>query len=116
MNDTLTICKPRLGTTIDGFQMQFKFIKNSVSKIDMSEFENSDIKVLSLFSGCGGLDLGILGDFEFRGKKYTKNRFKIVFSNDFDSAATKVYNENFKYFKHKISEKDIALISHREIP
>jgi DNA (cytosine-5)-methyltransferase 1 len=74
------------------------------------------IKILSLFSGCGGLDLGFVGGFKFRRKEYKKNNFKIEFSNDFDSAATLVYNENKKYFKHKILEKDISLIKEKEIP
>ncbi len=73
------------------------------------------IKVLSLFSGCGGLDLGFVGGFEFRKKEYKKNNFEIVFSNDFDSAATLVYKENKKYFKHNIIEKDISLIEDSEI-
>jgi hypothetical protein len=30
------------------------------------------ITVVSLFSGCGGMDLGFLGGFEFLGKKYKK--------------------------------------------
>ncbi len=38
--------------------------------------------ILSLFSGCGGLDLGFLGGFEFLGKKYKKHNFEIVWSND----------------------------------
>jgi site-specific DNA-cytosine methylase len=30
------------------------------------------ITVVSLFSGCGGMDLGFSGGFEFLGKKYKK--------------------------------------------
>lgn len=74
-----------------------------------------EIKVLSLFSGCGGLDLGFVGGFKFRKKEYVKNNFKITFSNDFDSAATLVYKENKKYFKHNILEKDVSLIKESEI-
>lgn len=33
------------------------------------------ISVISLFSGCGGMDLGFMGDFDFLGKHYKKNRF-----------------------------------------
>ena len=28
------------------------------------------IKIASLFSGCGGLDLGFIGGFDFMGKSY----------------------------------------------
>lgn len=77
--------------------------------------KTKEIKILSLFSGCGGLDLGFVGGFKFRKKEYKKNNFKITFSNDFDAAATLVYNENRKYFKHTILKKDVSLIKENEI-
>lgn len=52
------------------------------------------IKVLSLFSGCGGLDLGFLGGFEFSGIKYKRLDTEIVFANDFDIDAVTCYNSN----------------------
>lgn len=53
-------------------------------------------KILSLFSGCGGMDLGIEGGFSFLGKKYPKNPFSIVQALDFDAKAVDIYNSNFK--------------------
>ena len=38
----------------------------------------TNYKVLSLFSGCGGLDLGFQGEFQFLGNEYSKNNFKII--------------------------------------
>ena len=35
-------------------------------------------KVVSLFSGCGGLDLGFTGGFNFRDRHFEKNKFKIL--------------------------------------
>ena len=35
-------------------------------------------KVVSLFSGCGGLDLGIEGGFKYLNNYYEKNTFKII--------------------------------------
>lgn len=55
------------------------------------------MKVASLFCGCGGSDLGILGGFSFLGKKYKKLDFDIVYSIDFDKKAVETYNENFKH-------------------
>jgi DNA (cytosine-5)-methyltransferase 1 len=55
-------------------------------------------RVLSLFSGCGGMDLGFTGGFSFRGNKYAKTGFDLVFANDFDSDAARVYRANKKYF------------------
>ena len=52
--------------------------------------------VVSLFSGCGGMDLGFRGDFVSLGKKYEKNPYKIVFSNDIIKRACQTYEYNFK--------------------
>lgn len=52
-------------------------------------------RVLSLFSGCGGLDLGLEGGFTHLGKKYDKNPFKIVWANDINEKATKTQKLNF---------------------
>lgn len=33
---------------------------------------SNKIKVISLFSGCGGMDLGFVGGFKFLDKEYKK--------------------------------------------
>lgn len=50
--------------------------------------------IASLFSGCGGLDLGFTGGFQFRGNNYARLNTKIVFANDFDRDAQTCYNSN----------------------
>lgn len=76
--------------------------------------KNSKYKVVSLFSGCGGLDLGFLGGFEFLGKKYKKGSFEIIWANDFDEAACKTYKN---YFKHDIVCGSIVdVLSGKEVP
>ncbi len=50
-------------------------------------------KVVSLFSGCGGLDLGILGGFTVFKKKYQKRKFDIVWANDFDKNACETFKK-----------------------
>lgn len=50
--------------------------------------------VISLFSGCGGMDLGFVGGFEFLGKRYSKNPFDILWANDFNAAACRTYARN----------------------
>lgn len=52
------------------------------------------MKVVSLFSGCGGSDLGVLGGFEYIGQHYEKLPFEIVFANDIDRKALNTYEEN----------------------
>ena len=52
------------------------------------------ITVVSLFSGCGGMDLGFLGGFEFLGKKYKKGNFNIIWANEINAAACGTYRKN----------------------
>jgi DNA (cytosine-5)-methyltransferase 1 len=59
------------------------------------------IKVISLFSGCGGMDLGFIGGFEFLGKQYSKTPFDITWANDFNEAACRTYAKNIgKHIHH----------------
>lgn len=71
------------------------------------------IKVASLFCGCGGMDLGVIGGFSYLGKKYKKNPFEIVYAVDNDEYCTKIYNENFT---HKCVVKDVRNIRIEEMP
>lgn len=74
-------------------------------------------KVVSIFSGCGGLDLGFVGGFEFMGNQFDKNKFEIVFANDFDSDAITTYSANQQYFgDHTITQGDIRDVAATEIP
>jgi DNA (cytosine-5)-methyltransferase 1 len=50
--------------------------------------------VASMFSGCGGLDLGFQGDFCVRGRKYEPHPFKIIWANDINEAACRTYRRN----------------------
>lgn len=52
------------------------------------------INVVSMFSGCGGMDLGFRGDFKFLGRHYGKNPFRVVWANDINGYACKTYQLN----------------------
>ncbi len=52
-------------------------------------------KVISLFSGCGGLDKGFEGGFKFLNQKYSSLPFKIVFANDIMNQACETLKLNF---------------------
>jgi len=65
------------------------------------------LKVISLFSGCGGLDLGFIGGFTFLHKEYTKRNFEIIWANEIDKDFCKTYRKNFK---HDIVEDDIRKV------
>jgi len=74
---------------------------------------NSKLKVASFFCGCGGMDLGIQGNFKFLGKKYSHLPFEVVYAVDNDTYATSIYNDNFK---HPCETKDVRDICHKDIP
>ncbi|XHX78202.1 MAG: DNA cytosine methyltransferase [Stenomitos frigidus ULC029] len=50
--------------------------------------------VVSLFSGCGGMDLGLSGGFRFLGKWYKRLAFDIVWANDINEFACRSYKHN----------------------
>ncbi|MBP7251741.1 MAG: DNA cytosine methyltransferase [Aliarcobacter sp.] len=51
--------------------------------------------ITSLFSGCGGLDLGFHGGFKFLQKKYSRLRFETIYANDIDKNACITFQKNF---------------------
>ncbi|MFW2177513.1 MULTISPECIES: DNA cytosine methyltransferase [unclassified Moraxella] len=74
-------------------------------------------KVASLFSGCGGLDLGFTGGFQFKDNFFERNNFDIIFANDIDKDAVHTYQSNNQYFQgHSILESDIRNIASNDIP
>lgn len=54
----------------------------------------SRYSVVSLFAGCGGMDLGFTGGFKFLGKRYKKNKFKIIWANELNESACRTYTHN----------------------
>lgn len=71
------------------------------------------LKVASLFCGCGGTDVGLLGNFDFLGKHYSANNMEIVYANDIDNNACKIFEENFGI---KPDNRDIRNVSSTELP
>lgn len=71
------------------------------------------LKVASLFCGCGGTDVGLLGDFDFLGKHYASNGMEIVYANDIDDNACNIFKENFGITP---DNRDIREIKSEEIP
>ena len=72
----------------------------------MADKKNS-LKTISLFAGCGGLDLGLQGDFEIFGTKFRKLPFEILAANDVNAAACATLRHNFPnslVFESEVSE------------
>lgn len=53
------------------------------------------LKAVSIFSGCGGMDLGLIGDFEYLDRKYKRNPIDVIFALDNDRYAADIFEKNF---------------------
>lgn len=79
---------------------------------------NTPLRIASLFAGCGGLDLGFAGGFDFQGKHFDRLPTEVVYANDFDHDAVTCFNENISNYDpaaHCV-EKDIRQVELSEIP
>ena len=56
------------------------------------------MKVLSIFTGAGGMDIGFHGDFAFLGKKYEKTKFHTSTTLELNKFACDTLKNNQKYF------------------
>ena len=71
-------------------------------------------KVVSLFSGCGGADCGMLGGFEFNRTQYARLPFELVYASDIDKKAVLTHEANFETVE--LVCKDICDTPSKEIP
>ncbi len=72
-----------------------------------------NLRVASLFCGCGGTDIGILGNFDYLGKHYCSNNTEIVYANDIEPSACEMFEKNFGI---KPDNRDIRKVSSSELP
>ena len=57
----------------------------------------SNIKAISLFCGCGGADLGLIGGFKYLNQFYNENPIDLIHASDIDQKAVNTYNLNFSH-------------------
>jgi DNA (cytosine-5)-methyltransferase 1 len=69
---------------------------------------SDELRIASLFAGCGGADLGIRGGFKYLGKSYPQATVEFVHASDVDKAAVETYNANFA---HKALHADVRDVS-----
>lgn len=67
------------------------------------------LSVVSLFSGCGGMDLGFIGGFRYLNRYYESNPYEIVFANDIVEKACETYSYNLKHDAICCDIKNLAL-------
>lgn len=85
------------------------FLENSYDT--MPTEPSRKYRVCSLFSGCGGMDLGFTGGFSFLGVEYPKTGFEIVYANDFDIDAKMTYLANERLGSHWFDDRDVHKVS-----
>lgn len=69
--------------------------------------------VVSLFAGCGGLDLGFKGGFDFNGVNLKRLPFEILAAYDFDEKCVETYNLNITKHAHVL---DLSDYSPKDVP
>lgn len=87
--DNMQLSKDDIKKFLDNHKL-FKRIDTINTKSDSTKV----FSVLSLFSGCGGLDLGIKGGFTYLGKEYDKNNYDIIWANEINKQAADTYERN----------------------
>lgn len=70
-------------------------------------------RTISMFSGCGGMDLGFLGGFDYLGVAYPKLPFELVAAYDNDAKCKRTYEKNFA---HSLSLCDLKAAKVEEFP
>lgn len=69
--------------------------------------------VVSMFSGCGGLDLGFLGGFEVYGRRYPQHPFNIIAAYDNLPDAVETYKLNIG---REVNNTDLAIAEAEDLP
>lgn len=106
---------------IEGFEEEFDFqqfneehrLTNRINTLNTPLNTKNRYRVISLFAGCGGLDLGFRGGFNYLGNDYARNNFDIIWANDINKQATETYKS---YFGDHIVCEDLNNIPESEFP
>lgn len=76
--------------------------------------EKQTHSVVSYFCGCGGLDLGFRGGFNYHNEQYKKLPFDIVKAYDFEPKCVETYNDYFG--KDHAEVKDLSKAVAKDMP
>lgn len=82
-------------------------------RLNVNHSHDSRFTVVSLFAGCGGLDLGFIGGFELKGERFLGLPFTIVKAYDNDPKCVETYKLNIG---RQIVQEDLKRLTAREMP
>ena len=68
--------------------------KSNNSKVKRKRKPKGKHSVVSFFCGCGGLDLGFVGGFSYKGEEIPKSSFEILVAYDNDEKCVQTYRDN----------------------
>lgn len=77
-------------------QVKIEGLLPKASAVPLPTLSRRALRVVSMFSGCGGMDLGFMGGFEFLGTRYPCLPFEIEWANDLNRAACRTYEQNLR--------------------
>jgi DNA (cytosine-5)-methyltransferase 1 len=72
----------------------FETLSATESHVAPVKAPTTRFSVISLFSGCGGMDLGFQGGFTSLGRRYARHPFDVVWANELNEAACRTYRKN----------------------
>ena len=75
--------------------------------------KSKNISVISMFAGCGGFDLGLLGGFQYSGELYPPLPFRIIRAYEIDPKATSTYSLNIS---SDVQTTDLTEIKMQDLP
>ncbi len=78
-------------------QKKNQMLEQLVPLPNLKVISNKTYNVISLFSGCGGMDLGFRGNFTFLKNVFGPLPFDIIWANDFNLEACRTYKKNLNH-------------------
>jgi len=93
-SDLAEVPRQQLRVCEAAVQMDFFSMIDPMSSALRQKDGEGKYKIASLFSGCGGLDLGFVGGFDFLGKNFARTGFEVVWANELNPAACRTYERN----------------------
>ena len=73
----------------------------------------NQFKVVSYFAGCGGMDLGFHGGFDYKGAEFKRHPFQLLRAYDFDERCVETYKLNLS---EHIEHANLTEVSPVDVP